>query len=610
MRIQLTVNGTRHEVDDVWEGESLLYALRERMGLPGLEERLRAGRVRLLHRLPGRACRCAPAWSRRARRRAARSPPSRGWPTPTRPAPGAAGVRRRGRGAVRLLHARPDRHHARPAGAQPAAVRPGDPGGAGRQPLPVHRLREDHGRRAGPASGRRQSDDHRGRARRHRRPATEYPTGTSSSRATGSPPSATGRPRGLDGRDRRRRPRLPAHPGLRQHPPPPLPVGDPRPRRRRHAVRVADHALPGVGPASTSTPCTPPRPARWPGWRCTGCTTSDRPPLRVPARRRRRARRRDRRGRAEVGLRFHPTRGSMDLGQSEGGLPPDNVVEDLDAILAATEAAIDRWHDPSSDSMLRIALAPCSPFSVTGELLRAVGRAGPRARRAGCTPTSPRRSTRRTSAASTSAAPRWSTWRSWAGPATTSGSPTRPPRRRAVAKMAATGTGAAHCPSSNARLGAGIARARDMRDAGARVGLGVDGAASNEAGSLLEEVRHAVLFARAKGGPTRAVGPRRAGDGHAWAGPRCSAGRRDRLDRGRQARRPRALAARHARRTPTSPTRSRRWCSARRRRWSCCWSNGRAGRRAEPGRHRRRPTRSPREVHRPCTAALLENGPS
>ena len=71
-----------------------------------------------------------------------------------------------------------------------------------------------------------------------------------------------------------------------------------------------------------------------------------------------------------VGLRFHPTRGSMDLGESDGGLPPDHVVEDLDAVLLATEAAIDRWHDPSPGSMLRIAVAPCSPFSVTADLLR------------------------------------------------------------------------------------------------------------------------------------------------------------------------------------------------------------------------------------------------
>ncbi|MET0189742.1 MAG: amidohydrolase family protein, partial [Pseudonocardia sediminis] len=72
---------------------------------------------------------------------------------------------------------------------------------------------------------------------------------------------------------------------------------------------------------------------------------------------------------SQVGLRFHPTRGSMDLGRSKGGLPPDSVVEDIDAILTATEAAIDRWHDPAPDAMLQIGVAPCSPFSVTSELM-------------------------------------------------------------------------------------------------------------------------------------------------------------------------------------------------------------------------------------------------
>src|SRR5690606_2021813 len=73
---------------------------------------------------------------------------------------------------------------------------------------------------------------------------------------------------------------------------------------------------------------------------------------------------------AEVGIRFHPCRGSMDLGASAGGLPPDHIVEDIDAILEGSREAVDRWHDPSFDSMLRVALAPCSPFSVTGELLK------------------------------------------------------------------------------------------------------------------------------------------------------------------------------------------------------------------------------------------------
>ena len=204
----------------------------------------------------------------------------------------------------------------------------------------------------------------------------------------------------------------------------------------------------------------------------------------------------------EVGLRFHPTRGSMDLGRRDGGLPPDHVVEDRDAILAASEAAIDRWHDPSPGSMLRIGLAPCSPFSVTGDLMREAAelarRRGVRLhthlaetldeedfcrQRFGCTPLEYVESLG------------WTGEDVWFAHAIHLDD-------AAVKRIGDTGTGVAHCPSSNARLGAGIARTRDLRDAGARVGLGVDGAASNEAGSLLEEVRHAVLFARAVGGPT------------------------------------------------------------------------------------------------------------
>jgi cytosine/adenosine deaminase-related metal-dependent hydrolase len=202
-----------------------------------------------------------------------------------------------------------------------------------------------------------------------------------------------------------------------------------------------------------------------------------------------------------IGLRFHPTRGSMDLGQSQGGLPPDNVVEDIDTILRSSQAAIDRHHDPAPGSMVRIGLAPCSPFSVTGDLLREsaqLARAnGVRLHthlcethdedafcleRFGCKPVD------------------YAEQVDWLGPdvwlahAVHLGAAD-------IAKLAASGTSVAHCPSSNARLGSGIARARDLRDAGVSVGLGVDGVASNEAGSLLEEVRHALLFARARGGP-------------------------------------------------------------------------------------------------------------
>jgi 8-oxoguanine deaminase len=204
----------------------------------------------------------------------------------------------------------------------------------------------------------------------------------------------------------------------------------------------------------------------------------------------------------EVGLRFHPTRGSMDLGASAGGLPPDEVVEDTDEILAATQAAIDAYHDPSPDSMLRVAVAPTSPFSVTSELLTQAAELARRhgvrlhthlaettedieycAERFGCSPVQYAESV------------------GWLGPDVWLAHAVHLDDA-AIARLAATGTGVAHCPSSNARLGAGICRARALRDAGVPVGLGVDGPASNEASSLLEEARHALLFARAVGGPT------------------------------------------------------------------------------------------------------------
>jgi len=204
----------------------------------------------------------------------------------------------------------------------------------------------------------------------------------------------------------------------------------------------------------------------------------------------------------EVGLRFHPTRGSMDLGQSDGGLPPDHIVEDAEEILAATETAIDTHHDPSPESMVRIGVAPCSPFSVTEELLT---EAAALARRKGV-----RLHTHLAETLDEDAFCRERFGSSpvdymdslgWLGPDVWLAHAVHLDDA-AVAKIASTGTGIAHCPSSNARLGAGIARAHDMREAGIPVGLGVDGAASNEACSLLEEVRHALLFARARGGPT------------------------------------------------------------------------------------------------------------
>jgi len=204
----------------------------------------------------------------------------------------------------------------------------------------------------------------------------------------------------------------------------------------------------------------------------------------------------------DVCLRFSPCRGSMDLGRSAGGLPPDGVVEDRDAILASTEDAIDTWHDPSFDSMLRIGVAPCSPFSVTGELMREAAelarRKGVRLHthlaetvdeddycreRFGCAPLDYVESL------------------GWGGPDVWYAHGIHLDDN-AVKRLGASRTGVAHCPTSNARLGAGIARAADLLAAGAPVGLGVDGAASNESSSVLEEARNALLFARARGGPS------------------------------------------------------------------------------------------------------------
>jgi cytosine/adenosine deaminase-related metal-dependent hydrolase len=202
-----------------------------------------------------------------------------------------------------------------------------------------------------------------------------------------------------------------------------------------------------------------------------------------------------------VGLRFHPTRGSMDLGQSKGGLPPDSVVEEIDTIMSATEAAIDEHHDESTDSMLRIGVAPCSPFSVTADLLKQsaeLARArGVRMHTHLCE-TLDEEDYCREHFDSTPV--EYMETVGWLGPDVWFAHAVHLDDA-SIATLAATGTGAAHCPTSNARLGSGIARLRDLRDAAVPVGLGVDGSASNEACQLLEEVHHAVLFARARGGP-------------------------------------------------------------------------------------------------------------
>jgi cytosine/adenosine deaminase-related metal-dependent hydrolase len=228
-----------------------------------------------------------------------------------------------------------------------------------------------------------------------------------------------------------------------------------------------------------------------------------------------------------IGLRFHPCRGSMDLGRSSGGLPPDDVVEDTDAALAATEDAIRRFHDPSPGAMVRIAVAPCSPFSVTSRLMResaALARtmsvrlhthlAETREEDAYC-----RQTLGRTPA-------EYLDDLGWLGPDVWLAHCVHLDEP-AVKRLAVTGTGVAHCPSSNARLGAGIAPVRPLLTAGAPVGLGVDGSASGEGASVAGELRQSLLAARIKDGPA-ALSPRQA----LWLGTRGGArclGREDEI---------------------------------------------------------------------------------
>jgi cytosine/adenosine deaminase-related metal-dependent hydrolase len=202
-----------------------------------------------------------------------------------------------------------------------------------------------------------------------------------------------------------------------------------------------------------------------------------------------------------IGLRFHPCRGAMDLGQSRGGLPPDAIVEERDAILAASADAIDRFHDSSPGAMVRIALAPTSPFSVTTELMAETAELA-RARGVRL----------HTHLAETDDEEEFCRERfgkrpleyldglGWLGDDVWLAHCVHLDGGEA-ARMGATGTGVAHCPTSNGRLGAGIAPVAALLAAGAPVGLGVDGAASNECGELVDELRAALVVARASGGP-------------------------------------------------------------------------------------------------------------
>ncbi|VVD59176.1 8-oxoguanine deaminase [Pandoraea commovens] len=205
---------------------------------------------------------------------------------------------------------------------------------------------------------------------------------------------------------------------------------------------------------------------------------------------------------AEIGMRFHASRGSMSVGQSQGGLPPDRVVEREDDILKDTQRLIETYHDEGRYAMLRVVVAPCSPFSVSRDLMREsatmarhygvslhthlaenVNDIAYSREKFGMTP------------AEYAQDLGWvghDVWHAHCVQLDDAG----------IALFAKTGTGVAHCPCSNMRLASGIAPIRRMRDAGVPVGLGVDGSASNDAASMINEARQALLLQRVGFGPS------------------------------------------------------------------------------------------------------------
>lgn len=205
---------------------------------------------------------------------------------------------------------------------------------------------------------------------------------------------------------------------------------------------------------------------------------------------------------ADIGLRFHAARGSMSLGESKGGLPPDSVVEDENDILEDTERVIAAFHDRSPGAMVRVVVAPCSPFSVTPELMR---QSAAQARRHGlhmhthvaetldeerfCLDTFGRRPVELMEDLDWAGNDVWFAHGIFIDDAE-------------IRRMGVNGTGVAHCPSSNMRLASGIAPVRKYLAAGVRLGIGVDGSASNDGNHLIGEARQAMLLARLAAAPS------------------------------------------------------------------------------------------------------------
>ena len=205
----------------------------------------------------------------------------------------------------------------------------------------------------------------------------------------------------------------------------------------------------------------------------------------------------------EIGMRFHAARGAMSVGESAGGLPPDSVVETEAHILADTQRLIERWHDPARHAMQRVVVAPCSPFSVSRELMRDAAVLAREHRvslhthlaendkdidytreKFNCTPAE------------------YAEQLGWVGPDVWHAHCVKLDEA-GIRLFAATGTGVAHCPGSNMRLASGAAPIRAMRDAGVPVAIAVDGSASNDSGHMLGEARLALLLQRVAHGPIR-----------------------------------------------------------------------------------------------------------
>lgn len=203
---------------------------------------------------------------------------------------------------------------------------------------------------------------------------------------------------------------------------------------------------------------------------------------------------------AELGLRFHPTRGAMSIGESAGGLPPDSLVEREADILEDCIRVVDTFHDPSDGSMCRVGIAPCSPFSVSRDLMRD---AALLARDKGVmlhTHLAENDEDIAYSLANFGCRPgQYAEDLGWTGADVWHAHCVKLDGQE-IDLFAKTRTGVAHCPCSNCRLGSGIAPVRAMRDAGVPVGLGVDGSASNDSGNLMDEARQSMLLQRVSGG--------------------------------------------------------------------------------------------------------------